>query len=264
MSPQYRGREEAYDRISRDWGDVGVLLTFIDQGVALESSYGQMVKTAKLFLAEMRADVAHLNSVRTRRDQNRKQGWPSANESVRSVAGKLLREVHVYYEFLLRYSTTNVLPQDYDTVDVLRNHVEHGTPVLPMCYIPAERDKRPGWELAVDLATLVEDLAQIGILMDSSSFDRLVNLSQEGNRIINLSHPLEMAVSDAMRYHFATSEDISILVLRHFEDLQEVLEDAEESGDDEVVDILRDYLGNNEVRQTLAEENKKLTESWGQ
>lgn len=264
MSPQYRGREEAYDRIQQVWGDIAVLLTFIDQGVSLESAFGQMLRTAELFLSEVRADVRSLDSAQRQHQKGEEQARPAASESVRSVAGKLLCETHMYYEFLRRYSTTNVLPEDYGIVDELRNYAEHGSPVLPMYYIPAERTKQPGWELAVDLVTLVEDLARVGILMDSSSFDRLVNLSQEKNRIINLSHPLETAIGDAMAYHDNVSEEISVYVREYFELLQEILAEAEENGDIEVADIIRNYLKNNEIRQTLAGENKKLTASWGQ
>lgn len=258
-----RGRRLAYKDIDKKMPNVASLLDLINNGISIESSYGDMIESAGDWRKSLKSDISALGDNPIPKNPNNILNLPEASAAVSKTAGELMKRLHVYYEQLNRYRGQKATtPSDFDVIDKFRNYAEHagGGTHIPMCYVPPDRKESPlGWELAVDLATILQDVGRISRLAESG-IEALINLPQNDNGIINLSEPLEAAIAEALEGHIGVSDEISLGVDNLTPDLEAALATAKSSQDFELEAVLQLHVNRNALRLELAAASERIAQ----
>lgn len=160
----------------------------------------------------------------------------------------------------------NVLPHDYDVMRNFRNYAEHsgGGSDIPMCYIVSDKKTMTVWDLGVDLAAIVRYVGKLPRSKGKAQdyLKALLELSQDKDGILNLSESIDVSLSEAMEHHIIDSGDADSDIKAIVPELEKALAVATEDEDIALVDVLELYMERESLRRSLAEDAKKLAESF--
>lgn len=251
-------RRRGYNLIEDALPEASEIFDLIHKTLSIEDSFGKLLWCTKVYLKEHRRDTKRLKMPTPWTED---ETPPFANFAVREAAGELIKAQHTYDEFLRRFDGTRIAPKaDFDMLDKLRNHVEHGLAELALCYVPASAKPEPIWNLTLDLAATISDLEQTGRLMKRPKIAELERLPQCKDGTINLSEAFEIVTASAMKNYPDMSWENSVDANNSARSLREAADSAIASGRDqsEIENIVQFYSEENEIRERLAKENEKL------
>lgn len=262
-------RRLAYKRIDQHMPNIADLMDFVNVGISMNSSFIHMAEGAKKFYEALEMDVA---SIKEQGSEPQSASvsiskLPRANNEVSELAGELLKAIRSYVEnvaILKRTDPENVLPDDYDVIYKFRNYAEHsgGGTHVPMCYIFSEKTSETVWDLGLDLAAILRDVGRLSRRRGKHHLDALIGLPQNKGGILNLSEHIDVAVHFAMENHVGDSNDIEIELTKLTADLRRALATAKDEENVALLDILELYEEREALRVSLAEDAKKLAESF--
>lgn len=220
----------------------------------MEYTFGELLEALQKYLAEHEQDTNELGDLTITESTE----LPRADFAVREAAGDLIKVLHSYDEFLRQFGGWAIAAgKDFATLDILRNHLEHSHEPLPMCYIPNSRASLLGWDLVLDLATLIADLERTGKLMDFPRLDKLNEWNEDG--IINLTYEFEVVLFHAIGEYVDISKEIGSEANKSVRKLKKLTVGDDISAAEAVTikDIIQFYVGENSKRRRLARENKR-------
>lgn len=270
MSEQDRLRRLVDDYIDRNMPNIADLMDDINIGISFERSFAYMMENAKEFYEAFRSDVA---DVQQNGDSQRSRAVgvhkPRASSDVCALASELTKRIESYYEstaMLLDTEPKKILPGDYKAIHSFRNYAEHsgGGTDIPLFYIPSDKKTATVWDLGLDLEAILRYVSRLPRSRKAQKdyLDELLGLPQNKGGTLNLSESIDVAIMEALKHHVQHSSKRNMEMNETITVLEGVLEAAVEDEEYVLVDIIELYIEREELRQSLAEDARKLTESF--
>lgn len=252
-------RSKAYEYIRDTLQANSDVLEYVNKTVSLEDAFGDLLRSTEDYLEEHRKDTEGLNMPPAPWPEGTKP--PAASFAVRKSAGRLIKALHSYDEFLTRFRGKGIVQrEDFEMLDRLRNYVEHGLPEIHMHYTPREQSPEAMWSLILNLAAALSDIETAGKLMKWPEFEELMELPQCKDGVIDLTDAFESISSTAIIEHPGISWNISLRLREKMQSLLDVADVAANSDADisEVENIIQLYAAEVKIREQLIDENSQM------